>query len=83
MQPSVSFFRQVFFFFLRFIYFYYGFLCSLVSKESACSAGDPGLIPGEGNGNPLQYPCLENLMDTGAWWAAVHGVTRSRARLGD
>ena len=49
-----------------------GFPCSLVSKESACSAGDPGLIPGlrrspgEGNGNPLQYPCLENLMDRGA-----------------
>ena len=57
---------------------------SLVSKESACSAGDPGLIlgmgrsPGEGNGNPLQYPCLENLMDRGAWRAAVHGVAKSR-----
>ena len=60
---------------------------SSVSKESACSAGDPGLIPrlgrspGEGNGNPLQYPCLENLMDTGAWWAAVHGVAKSLAGL--
>ena len=46
-----------------------GFPCSSVSKESACSAGDPGSIPGlgrspgEGNGNPLQYPCLENLME--------------------
>ena len=55
-----------------------GFPCSSVSKESTCTAGDPGSIPGlgrspgEGNGNPLQYPCLENLMDTGAWWAAVH-----------
>ena len=45
---------------------YKGFLCSSVSEESACSAGDPGLIPelgrspGEGHGNPLQYPCLEN-----------------------
>ena len=38
---------------------------------------------GEGNGNPLQYPCLENLMDRGAWWAAVHGVAKSRARLSD
>ena len=37
----------------------------------------------EGNGNPLQYSCLENLMDGGAWWAAVHGVTRSRTRLND
>jgi len=50
------------------------------TKESACSAGDLGSIPelrrfpGEGNGNPFQYPCLENLMDRGAWWAAVHGV---------
>ena len=38
---------------------------------------------GEGNGTPLQYPCLENPMDGGAWWAAVHGVTRSRTRLSD
>ena len=37
--------------------------------------------PGEGNGNPLQYPCLENLMDRGAWWAVVHGVTKSQAQL--
>jgi len=35
------------------------------------------------NGNPLQYPCLENLMDRRVWWASVHGVTKSRARLGD
>ena len=47
----------------------WGFPCSPVDKESACSAGYPGSIPGlgrspgEGNGNPLQYPCLENLMD--------------------
>ena len=53
------------------------------SKESACSAGDPGLIPwlgrypGEGNDNPLQYTCLENSMDRGAWQATVHGVTKS------
>ena len=50
-------------------------------------AGDLGLIPGlgrspgEGNGNPLQYSCLENPMDGGAWWATVHGVTKSRTRL--
>ena len=56
---------------------------SLVSKESACSAGDLGSIPGlgrspgEGHGDPLQYPCLENLMDRGAWWAAVHRVAES------
>ena len=52
-------------------------------KESACSAGDPGLIPelgrspGEGNGYSLQYSCLENSMDRGAWCTIVHGVTES------
>ena len=58
-------------------------------KESACSAGDLGLIPelgrspGEGNGNPLQGPCLENSMDRGAWWATVLGVTKSWRRPSD
>jgi len=49
-------------------------------KESACNSGDPGLIPGlgEGNGNPLQYSCLEYSMDRGAWWATIHGVGKSR-----
>ena len=52
------------------------------SKESACNAGDPGLIPGsgrppgEGKGYPLQYSCLENPMDRGAWQATVHVVTK-------
>ena len=41
------------------------------------------MFDGEGNGNPLQYSCLENLMDRGAWWAAVHGVTKSQTRLND
>ena len=51
--------------------------------ESACSAADPGLIPesgrssGEGNGNPLQYSCLENSMNRGAWRATVYGVAKS------
>ena len=54
------------------------------SKESACTLGDLGLIPGSGkspeggNGNPLQYSCLENFMDRGAWRATLHGVTESR-----
>ena len=58
-------------------------------KASTRNAGDPGSIPGsgrspgEGNGNPLQYSCLENSMDGGAWWATVHGVTKSRTRLSD
>ena len=66
---------------------YLGFLHNSVSKESACNAGDLGLIPGlgrspgEGNGNPLQYSCLENPMDRGAWRATVHGVTRVRHDL--
>ena len=57
------------------------------SKESACNAGDLGLIPGlgrspeEGNDNPLQYSCLENPMDRGAWWATVGGVAKSQTRL--
>ena len=58
-------------------------------KESACNAGDPGSIlglgrcPGEGHGNPLQYSCLENAMDRGAWWDTVHGVTKNWTRLSD
>ena len=58
-------------------------------KVSACSAGDPGSIPGlgkspgEGNGNPLRYSCLENPMDGGAWWATAHGVAKSWTRLSD
>ena len=56
------------------------FPCSSVSKEYACSAGDLGSIPGsgrspgEGNGSPLQYSCLENPMGREAWRATVHGV---------
>ena len=59
----------------------------LVVKNQPANAEDiinPGLIPGSGgspgggNGNPLQYFCLENLMDRGAWWAAVHGVIESQ-----
>ena len=58
-------------------------------KESACNEGDVGSVPGfgrspgEGNGNPLQYSCQENLMDGGAWWATVHGVAKSQTRLSD
>ena len=67
---------------------YYYFLLNY-SKESSCSVGDLGLIPGlgrspgEGHGNPLQYPCLENPMDRGASWPTVCGVTNSRIRLSD
>ena len=43
----------------------------------------PAFTDGEGNGTPLQYSCMQNPMDGGAWWAAVHGVARSRARLSD
>ena len=59
-----------------------GFPHSSVSKESACNAGDPGSIPwsgrtpGEGNGNPLQYSCLENPMDRVFWQPTIDGVAR-------
>ena len=54
-----------------------------MGKESACNAGDPGLMPGLGrsprerNGHPLQYSCLENPMDKGDLWAIVHGVKKT------
>ena len=66
---------------------YLGFPHSSVGKESACNAGDLGSIPGlgrspgEGNGNSLQYSCLENPMDRGIWQAIVHGVARVRHDL--
>ena len=62
---------------------------SSVGKESTCSTRDPGLIHGsgksteEGNGHPLQYPCLENPMDRGAWRAIVQGGCKSQTRLRD
>ena len=58
-------------------------------KESACNTGDPDTIPGsgrspgEGHGKPLQYSCLENPMDRGAWWATVYRIVNSQTRLGD
>ena len=77
------------------VFFFFGIifvLSSLVAqtvKRLAYNVGDLGSIPGlgrssgEGNGNPLQYSCLENPMDGGAWWATVHGVGKSRTRLND
>ena len=59
------------------------------SEESACNVGDLGSIPGlgkslgEGYSNPLQYSCLENPMDRGAWWATVHEVSKSQTQLSD
>ena len=64
-----------------------GFPGGLAGKESACNAGDLGLISGlgrssrGGDGNPLQYSCLENPMDRDAWWAMVHSTAKSRTRL--
>ena len=67
------------------------FMCfsrSSVGKESACNARDldsipgSGGFPGEGNGSPLQYSCLENLMDRGAWWASTRGC-KNLTRLSD
>ena len=62
----------------------WGFPGGVDNKESACNAGDQGLnpevgrSPGEGNGNPLQYPCLENYMDRGLLQATVHGITKGQ-----
>ena len=64
-----------------------GFSCGLYGKESACNAGDLGLIlgsgrsPAEGDGNPLQSSCLENPMGRGDYWALVHGVEKSQTQL--
>ena len=64
-----------------------GFSGGSHGKASDCNAADPGSIPGlgrspgEGNGNPLQYSCLENPMDRGTWWATVHGVTKESQDL--
>ena len=69
--------------------YFVGFPGGSEVKASAYIVGDLGLIPGsgrspgEGNGNTLQYSCLENPMDGGAWWATVHGVAKSRTRLSD
>ena len=58
-------------------------------KESACNAGDLGSLPEQGSsserghGNPLQYSCLENSMDRGAWWATLHGVVKGQTQLSD
>ena len=62
-----------------------GFPSSSDGKEFACNAGDLGSVPGSGgspgggNGNPLQYSCLENSMDRGSWQATVHGVSKSQS----
>ena len=62
----------------------WGFTGGSDSKEPACNAEDPCLIPesgrspGEGNGNPFQYSCLENPMDRGGWQATVHGVAKNQ-----
>ena len=69
---------------LIFSYVLFGIPCSSDGKESACNAGDPGSIPGsarfpgEGSSNSLQYSCLENSMERGAWWATVYGVAKSQ-----
>ena len=66
-----------------------GFPGGSEGRASACNAGDLGAIPGsgrspgEGNGNPLQYSCLKNPMDGGAWWTTVHGIAKGRTRLSE
>ena len=72
-----------------FVFLFLGIPGGSEAKESDYNAGDLGSIPGsgrspgKGNGNPLQYSCLENSMDRGAWWATVHRVAKSRIQLTD
>ena len=74
---------------LQLLAWHFGFPGGSDGKASAHKAGDPCSIPGsgrssgEGYGNPLQYSCLENSMDGGAWWATVHRVANSRMQLSD
>ena len=74
---------------LHFFYNEWGFPGGSEVKVSACNAGDLGSVPGsqrspgEGNGNPLQYSCLENPMDGGVWWATIPEVAKSRTRLSE
>ena len=74
---------QTAFFFFNWSTVDLGFTDASDSKEAACIAGDLGLIPesgrfpGEGNGSPLQYSCLENFLDRAAWRATAHGVVKS------
>ncbi|CAM9918803.1 unnamed protein product [Rangifer tarandus platyrhynchus] len=83
---TLSLFLHATLFITAFSIFIY-FLGSSDGKVFANNVGDLGSIsgsgrsPAEGNGNPLQYSCLENPMDRGAWWATVHGVTKSRTQL--
>ena len=72
------------------LYIYMSFPGGSVDKESTCNAGDAGHVgsvpesgrsAGGGHGNPLQYHCLENPMDRGAWWVTVHRVSKSQTRL--
>ena len=87
--PTVwgDFFFSTCFQYLLIVDFFEGFPGGSGGKESAWNAGDLGLTPrsvkspGERNGNPLQYSCLENYMDGRAWWATVHGVTKNRTWL--
>ena len=55
----------------------------MITTVNLVNISQPHIVIGEGNGNPLQYSCLENPTDGGAWWATVHGVTKSRTRLSD
>ena len=81
--------ESFFFFFFKVFICSFGFPGDSDGKESACNAGDLGLIPGLGrfpreeNGNPLQSFCLENSMDRGTWQATVHAVAKSCTQLSD
>ena len=62
-------------------------MIGIENRLGVCNAGDrssilkPGISPAEGNGNPLQYSCLENPMDRGAWWVTVHSISKSQTQM--
>ena len=87
---EIGFFLFIFICLIFFIcLFIFSFPCSSVDKRICLQCRDPVSIPGsrrspgEGNGNPLQYSCLENPMDRGTWQATVHGVPKSQTQLSD
>ena len=91
-QSYTSFFFKLYIFLNTILYYpnitiHLSFLGGSGGKDSACNTRDPGSIPGsgrplgKGSDNPLQCSCLENPRDSGAWWAAIYGVTQSRTRL--
>ena len=83
LQCCINFWCTAEWFSCSYIYIFFLVFFSIVVCQRVLNIVPCAIQPGEGNGTPLQYSCLENPMDGEAWWAAVHGVARSRTRLSD